>query len=522
MDRNGRLVTRHVLSQAPDGSPKSIPGPVSSTNADRYTCTECRSVLERGYNHRCHVPGLLPLSDATVTVLEACRAAGGAPVLVGGCVRDAVMSRSGKAMLSKDIDIEVSGVTDSDILIKALSRVATVNEVGVSFGVLKVKLDGEDFDVSLPRRDSKVGDGHRGFDTVIEPNLDEVTAFGRRDYTINAMGYDPYTEELIDPFGGTADIAAGVLRHTTEAFDEDPLRVLRGVQFAARFEFDFAPSTLEKAKSLKNEFHHLSIEGVWAEFDKLFTKGRSISRGLQALHDCGWEDHFPELAAIRDVPQDPSWHPEGPVHVHAALSGDAAVRIADRDQLSEESRRIVVLAATVHDFGKAEFTQTDENGKITSYGHDHGGVKPVQDFLRSIGAPSSLADKVTPIVQEHMCSHGIKGEPTTSTVRRMMRRLAGEKDKGPSIEDWARVVEADLSGRNLGDSKGMTEVWLRVAEQSKDKMKPILKGNHLMDLGMKPSPVFSVIIKESLIAQDNGEFTDTAGAIKWLKERIGT
>jgi tRNA nucleotidyltransferase (CCA-adding enzyme) len=520
-DKNGRLVTRYVNPSVRNQSGmKGIPQPVvPGSSARRYTCTECRAVLERGYNHRCVVENLMPLSGATVKVLDACREAGGLPLLVGGCVRDALLSRSGKATLSKDVDIEVYGVPDATTLIASLSRVAVVNEVGIRFGVLKVRLDGEDFDVALPRRDSKIGTGHRGFDTVVEPSLDEATAFGRRDYTINAMGYDPETQELVDPYGGTADLAAGILRHTTNAFDEDPIRVLRGVQFAARFGFDIAPETQVFAQSLKDEYAKIPVEGIWAEMDKLFTKGKSISHGLKALHQTGWEEHFPELAAIRDVPQDPTWHPEGPVHVHAALSGDAAVRIADRDGLDDEGRRLVVLAATIHDLGKAIDTQVSEDGKITSHGHDVSGVDAARGFLKSIGAPAALQDKVLPIIREHMCMHSIdSGKLTASTVRRMLRRLEGENGRGPTIQDWARVVEADLSGRSLGDSKGKTDEWLSVAESVGPEMKPILRGNHLIDIGMKPGPEFSKIIKASLVAQDNGDFNDVDGALKWFRE----
>lgn len=521
MDRNGRLVTRYVRPQRSDDALKTIPVPVASpSKASRYTCTECRSVLERGFNHRCHVPGLVPISASTQKILDACRSVGGVPVLVGGCVRDALMSRSGKATLSKDIDIEVYGISDSKALKDALSKVSMVNEVGMAFGVMKMKVNGEDFDIALPRSDSKPGEGHRGFDTGLEDSVDEVAAFGRRDFTINAMGYDPETEELIDPFGGTSDLAAGILRHTSDAFDDSPVRVLRAVQFAARFEFDVAPETLLRSRSLKDTFKSIPIESVWGEFDKLFTKGRSISRGLNVLYETGWEDHFPELAAVRDVPQEPEWHPEGAVHVHSALSGDAAVRIADRDNLDAESRLLVVLAATVHDLGKADHTYLTDDGKITSTNHEVEGVKHVRAFLKSIGASAALRDKVCPIVREHMCTHSSDKIPSQAAVARMLRRLEGDNGRGPTIYDWARVVEADLSGRTLGEMKGKTEVWVEIAEKVKLKMKPILRGEHLIAAGLKPTPEFGMIIRESIEAQDSGEFNDLDGANEWLRQKI--
>lgn len=520
MDRNGKLVTRHVSAGSKQARTGMIPT-LSSGNTDtRYTCTECRGVFHRGLAHRCLVPGLIQPSAAAGIVLEACRTIGGIPVFVGGCVRDALLAKNGKASHSKDIDVEVYGVDDPMVLFAALSDVGEVSTEGVRFGVFKTVVNGEEFDVSIPRREVKTGDKHRDFRILVDGSLDEVTAFSRRDYTVNAMGFDPETEELIDPYGGTADLSSGVLRHLSPSFVDDPLRVLRGMQFAARFGLVFSPETAELARATRDGFEHLSADKAWVQFQKMFTLGTSISHGLAALHDCGWEENLPELAAIRDIPQSPVWHPEGAVHVHSALSGDAAVRIAERDGLDEESRLLAVLAATVHDFGKAEHTQCDHEGNITAFGHDHGGVAPVRSFLNRIGAPDVLAEKVLPLVREHMCAHAIDGPPSPNAVKRMMRRLAGEDGNGPTIHDWARVVEADISGRNVGDSKGDVDAWLEVAERVKNTMKPILRGSHLIAAGLKPSPDFGVIIKEAIAAQDLGEFNDEAGAVAWLRKMI--
>jgi len=182
----------------------------------------CGQFRTQATAHRCPAPGLVPLSDAAARVLEQCRAAGGRPLIVGGSVRDALVARyRGSTLTSKDVDIEVYDAEPA-VLASELSAVGRVDEVGASFGVLKVLCGGEDFDVSLPRTDSKVGSGHRGFEVRVDHDLDEVTAFGRRDYTVNAMGWDPATAELVDPYGGSADLEQGVLRHTTDAFDEDP------------------------------------------------------------------------------------------------------------------------------------------------------------------------------------------------------------------------------------------------------------------------------------------------------------
>jgi tRNA nucleotidyltransferase (CCA-adding enzyme) len=249
-------------------------------------------------------------------VLDALRAAGGRPLIVGGSVRDALLSRSsGETIDPKDIDIEVYGLSRMELW-KALP--GDVQEFGQSFGVFNTTLNGQDFDVALPRRDNKTGDGHRGFVVETDENLDHATAFARRDFTINAMGWDDETGELVDPHGGRADLEAGILRHTSDKFDEDPLRVLRGVQFAGRFDLELAPETAELCREMAPAFDQLHKDGIWKEFHKLTAKGTHISKALQALHAAGWEDHFPGLAATRGVPQDLTWHPEGDVNIHLA------------------------------------------------------------------------------------------------------------------------------------------------------------------------------------------------------------
>lgn len=518
MDYTGKLVTRHIAPVTPSSKTALIPNvSQSSGSLNTFECSQCHYTFVRGSEHRCHVPDLIPISHATQRVLDACKSAGGYPLMVGGCVRDALMGDGAAA--SKDVDIEVYGVSDIGKLRIMLKMAGRVDEAGVSFGVLKVRSGGEDFDVSLPRRDSKVTEGHRGFIVDFDPSLDEVTACARRDFTINAMAYDPETQELVDPYGGTADLAAGILRHTTEAFDEDPLRVLRGVQFAARFGFTVAPETAERARALSDGYHQLAKERIWGEFDKLLTKGVHLSAGLQALYECGWEQHFPELASTREVPQDAVWHPEGNVIAHLGLAGDAAAQIAIRDGLDENERRVLVAASVFHDLGKVEHTQIDENGNITSHGHADGGVQPTRSLLNRIGAPHHLHDKVLPLVREHMSYLSFREDevPTDSAVRRLMRRLEGDDGRGPTIHDWARVLEADASGRAAGNRPSRGNVWTEVADRIGAKSKKsILRGDHLIANGLRPSPHFGTIIKAAVAAQDEGLFDDERGALEWL------
>lgn len=485
-------------------------------------CPLCGQFRARAVEHRCPAPGLVPTTAATRKVVDAVNTAGGRALLVGGCVRDAVLGRmEGEPVAPKDIDIEAYDLTPEQLTAALAATGGKVDEVGASFGVVKVALDGEDFDVTLPRRDSKTGDGHRGFDVTVDHTLTEVEACGRRDFTINAMSWDPATGDLLDPYAGAADLDDRVLRHTTDAFGDDPLRVLRGVQFAGRFDMAFAPETAQVCRDLTERYHELSTERVWGEFAKVATKARRPSASLAALHESGWERHFGELAACRDVPQDPRWHPEGPVHVHLAEAADAAVVESERLGLDDDERTTVVLGAMLHDFGKATHTQTDGD-KITSHGHAGAGAEPARAFLNRIGAPRRHIDRIVPIVETHMAVAGPDGrDPSPRAVRRMIRRLGGEK--GPGLRLWAAVVAADHAGRGTASGPNPAEAWLRVAAGlGEDPDRPragLLTGKHLIAAGMKPGPEFTPLLAEALRAQDDGEFTDEAGALAWLRRR---
>jgi tRNA nucleotidyltransferase (CCA-adding enzyme) len=448
------------------------------------------------------IPNLLQLTPEARQVLDCLRAAGGRPLIVGGSVRDALLSRSsGAAVDSKDIDIEVHGLTTSQV---SAALPGHVMEVGQHFGIVSATVGGQVFDVSLPRQES------------------EVEAFARRDFTINAMGWDQLSGTVVDPFGGQADLAAGILRHTSPAFGDDPLRVLRAMQFSGRFGFGLVPETAQLCRSLAPAFVDLPKARIWGEFYKLASKGTFISKALDTLFMSGWEEHFPELAATRGVPQDPEWHPEGDVNIHLGLAGDQAALIARRDHLGADETAALVLAAITHDFGKAVSTTIDSNGRITSNGHNVTGVEPARNFLRRIGAPGRYEDKILPLIREHMCHtpEGPQGAISDSAVRRLIRRL-NQANGGPSITDWARLVEADKEGRGPGARQGVNHLptWLAKAERlGKDPVAgtTLLKGAALAEAGIPRGRLWRFVIEQSRDAQDDGLFGDEEGAAAWL------
>ena len=245
-------------------------------------------------------------------ISERVRDAGGRAFVVGGWVRDMLLDRP-----SKDVDIEVFGL-DPAVLKSLLRRMGRVSTVGESFTVYKVWVDGHegDIDVSIPRRESKTGRGHRGFTVVGDPSMSVEEAARRRDFTINAILFDPLSGEYVDPFNGRGDLDGRVLRAVDpETFVEDSLRVLRAAQFAARFALSLEPRTVALCRVIPLD--DLPSERIWGEIDKLLVRAHEPSRGLEALCELGvLPKLFPELEALVGCPQDPEHHPEGDVWTH--------------------------------------------------------------------------------------------------------------------------------------------------------------------------------------------------------------
>jgi tRNA nucleotidyltransferase (CCA-adding enzyme) len=434
--------------------------------------------------------------------------------LVGGCVRDWLL-----AIPNKDYDIEVFGL-DYEPLARALSRWGRVDLVGRSFGVVKLTLpDRHVYDFGIPRRDSKTAPGHKGFQVTFDPALTPEEAAARRDYTINSLMFDPRANELLDFFGGRGDLEKRVLRHTSSAFPEDPLRVLRGMQFAARFELNAASETIALARSIKSTFGELAKERVREEWFKWAEKSVKPSLGLTFLAETGWIEHFPELNAIRAVPQDPEWHPEGDVFVHTAHCCDELVRLKGWQKADTESRIAYMMAVLTHDFGKAATTtETLKKGRmrIVSPGHEEASGKLAEQFLTRINAPRAIIERVVPLVVNHM-AHFTR--ITDRGVRRLAKRLEPE-----NIEGLLVVMTADAHGRppRVREVPATVQSIAEKAEElavRKSAPQPLLLGRHLVELGFPPGRELGEVLKRAYDAQLAGEFHDTDSGLRWLVHR---
>lgn len=431
--------------------------------------------------------------------------------LVGGCVRDWLLG-----MEVKDYDVEVFGLAYEQ-LVGALERWGKPDLVGRSFGVVKLRVPtGLTFDFTIPRRDSKTAPGHKGFAITFDSALTPKEAAARRDFTINSLMYDPRRRELLDFFGGEKDLRDRVLRHTSDAFPEDPLRVLRGMQFAARFNLLAAPETIALSRAIKSTHSQLAIERVREEWFKWAEKSVTPSLGLQFLAETEWIEHYPEINRLRGTPQDPEWHPEGDVFVHTCHCCDAMAGLPEWKGADAEARIVYMLAILAHDFAKPQTTKVtikDGRERIVSPGHEEEGGPLTETFLERIGAPLAIRARVVPLVTNHLAHMQIE---SARAIRRLAKRLQPE-----TIQGLAIVMTADAMGRPPHPPvapESVQELLRKARELEVEKRPPvhILLGRHLIELGMAPGPEFGRILSEAYEAQLGGEFSDLASARTWL------
>lgn len=426
-------------------------------------------------------------------------------LIVGGFVRDSLLD-----VESKDVDIEVYGASLEDIEV-ALRDVGgfRVDAVGKSFGVLKID---NEIDVSVPRKENKIGVGHKGFDVKPDPDMSIEDAAARRDFTVNSMAMR-MDGTIIDPFNGALHLRMGLLIATSKAFAEDPLRVMRAMQFASRFRMNLGDkNTIQMAREMGAQKSELPKERLWEEWRKWALKGVLPSNGLLLMKQVGWLD--PEIAALIDVPQDPEWHPEGDVFIHTGHVVDEAARIADREQLDEHDRLVLLFAALTHDFGKPSTTKL-EGGRWRAKGHCQAGIDLAERFLRRIGAPAAVIAEVKPLVGEHLVHAGVPN-PSPKAVRRLANRIAPA-----SIRALGRVVEADHGGRPPLAKGNPLQPWVDKANELRvfsARPEAILMGRHLIDLGVKPGRAMGVLLSRAFEAQLDGDFDNLNDGLDWARD----
>jgi tRNA nucleotidyltransferase (CCA-adding enzyme) len=432
-------------------------------------------------------------------IAESVRDAGGRALIVGGWVRDRLMGRD-----SKDVDVEVFGIA-SDWLRSLLESLGRVETVGESFQVYKLG----DIDVSLPRRESKSGRGHRGFDVVGDSTMTLAEAARRRDFTINAIAWDPLTGEYLDPYDGRSDIARRVLRVVDPStFGDDSLRVLRAIQFAARLDLTLDAQTRELCRRMTLAgLDDLPSERIWGEVEKLLLAPRP-SIGLALAMALGVvEALFPELHRLSGCPQEPEWHPEGDVWLHTLQVVDQARRRID--DLDRPHQIAVMLGALCHDLGKPATTAVID-GRIRSMDHEEQGVAPTGALLDRLNVHSfdgyDVRRQVTALVAQHLkpgAWYKVRDEVGDGAFRRLAQKV--------DLELLYRLAQADCEGREPGRFDCRAMDWFveraRALGVEHRPPAPILLGRHLLALGLSPGPRVGEVLKAVYEQQLDGRVT---------------
>lgn len=459
---------------------------------------------------------MIPLTPHLVRLVEHLSHHGIKPVFVGGFVRDYFTGHT-----TSDLDIELYGVTSLETLEALLRPFGKVGLYGKSFGVLKLNYEGYSIDFSPPRTESKSGFGHKGFETSWFSDLDFAAAARRRDFTINAIGYDPLTQTLLDPFRGVEDLKAKRLKCVDpETFIDDPLRVLRAVQFAARFELTCDENLLALCREMiaNGALKELPKERIFEEFKKLLLQSKHPSIGMTLLHDIGALSFFTPLDKLETTPQEKDSHPEGSVWVHTLMTLDLMATMRSgvwRDDI------VLMLAVLLHDIGKPDTTITAD-GVLNAPKHAEIGVEIAQDWLDRITEDKTLISRILPLIRYH-------GWP-----RKLYRSDAGDSDilrlsTNVCIRDLILVAKADFFGRLFIDATPAcfdAGEWLNERASALGVLveppAPLLMGRDLIALGMPPSETFKSILEDAYDAQLDQIFCTRNQALEWLKTYLVT
>ncbi len=457
-------------------------------------------------------------------------------LMVGGAVRDALLGLD-----VPDVDLEVFGVPPARLEELLQDRFPErVHEVGRAFGVFKIALAGDSWlDVAIPRRDSKTGAGHKGFTVTGDPFMSREEAARRRDFTINAIAFDPISGDVVDPHGGIRDLAQGILRVVDPAtFTDDPLRVWRGVQFAARFDLEAEPGTRDLLWRIvaRGDLGELPKERVTEELRKLLSRALRPSTGFVLARDVGAvAESFPELEALAATPQDPDWHPEGDVWVHTMMVLDRGAAIVRKDEygLSSAERVHVLLGCLCHDLGKPATTaraMKDGVLRIVSPLHEIEGEKPARALLGRLTFGDEALQAALALTRWHLAPYAYyrslgRGEMDrrayTNAIRRVLKRI-----HPVSWRVLLALAEADWRGRTLPDADGpfpAGDSWREtILENGLDREpeKPLVQGRDVLALGIAPGPRVGELVDAIEDARDRGEVVTREQALELLRRLV--
>ena len=398
---------------------------------------------------------------------------GGLALLVGGCVRDEILG-----LPCYDIDCEVHGLAPEKL--KALlMEFGEIDAGGERYGIFTIK--GEGLDFALPRREEKTGTRHKDFEVFSDPDLSPEAAAARRDFTVNAIMRDALTGEYVDPYGGMEDLRHGVLRAVPGGqFEEDPLRVLRGAQFAARFNLVPDQATIESMRRMPLD--SLSSARVYGEMKKALLMAKHPDIFFRVLEQADalnvW---FPELAALRKTPQNPLYHPEGDAFEHTMLTLNAAAQIKERMR----NPLAFMLAVLTHDLGKAVSTKLNDKGAWQAIGHEYTGIPLCESMLSRLGAA-----KEDIAYSKNMCALHMRLHVCYYNKSRVSRtNVLFDESISPEELAWLVVCDARGTGKPR-EAADVEEAFImeRLEAYREAAAKPMPDGRMLMAMGVEAGP----------------------------------
>ena len=433
------------------------------------------------------------------------QARGGRALLVGGCVRDALLGRA-----CTDIDCEVHGVSP-DTLRAILGEFGEIDESGRAYGIYTIR--GAGIDVALPRTETRTGPGHKDFAVTVNPQLSPAQAALRRDFTVNAIMRDALTGEYVDPLGGMEDLMQGVLRAVPgDGFEDDPLRVLRGAPFAARFHLTPDEETLRRMRRMPTG--HLSAARVCAEMNKALLTAREPDVFFRVLRDAdALEPWFAELAALCGVQQNPLYHPEGDAFEHTLLTLRAAAE--EKDRSSDPLH--FMLAALTHDLGKAVSAVQDEHGIWRAADHAETGVPLCGAMLARLGAPKAAIRYAQDMCRLHMRVH--TGYYTQADAA-WMNLLFDESVCAGDLA-WLAVCDARGTGKPRENAdREEAFVMDALAAYGRAVSDPMPDARMLMAAGVSPGPGMKAALAEARRRVLCGEAPEQACAQAACQEGI--
>lgn len=459
---------------------------------------------------------MIPLSDPLIQLIKHLSYHGIRAIIVGGFVRDHFSGH-----ITHDLDIELYGVSTIETLETLLRPFGKVGIYGKSFGVLKLSYEGYSIDFSPPRTESKSGFGHKGFETAWHNDLDFAAASRRRDFTINAIGYDPLTQTFLDPYNGIADLKAKILRCVDpQTFVDDPLRVLRAMQFTARFELSCDNTLLVLCRDMigQGALTELPKERIFEEFKKLLLLSKRPSYGMKLLREMGGLTFFAPLDKLETTLQEITSHPEGSVWNHTLMALDTMASMRSgkwRDDI------VLMLTILLHDIGKPDTTIT-VNGVLNAPKHAEIGSIIAEKWLQRITEDKNLIARILPLIRYHGLPRKLhRSHATNSDILRLSTLVC--------INDLIVIAKADFFGRKFSTS--LPEVfesgeWLYERASTLGVLHsappPLLLGRDLIALGLTPSEAFKPILGSAYEAQLNQLFCTHEESMLWLKTHLVT